>query len=217
MTAPASKPTSVVVVSLEPDVLDLLGSCEDVEVLGFLDQSPASKDALVPNLGTDQAWQALRDRNPAMKAVLAIDLPCIRERLAAHYGLDCLMTIVAPTAFISPTARIGHGSIVQRGVLVGRNARLGTAVKLNCGAQIHHDATVGDFATVAPGARILGNVHIGSRTYIGSEAVILPRIRVGDGCVVGAGAVASRDVGDGVVVKGVPARAAAAMAAGIRS
>jgi sugar O-acyltransferase (sialic acid O-acetyltransferase NeuD family) len=219
MTAPASKPTLVVVVSLEPDVLDLLGSCEDVEVLGFLDQSPASKDALVPNLGTDQAWEALRDRNPTMKAVLAIDPPRIRERLAAHYGLDRLMTIFAPTAFVSPTARVGHGSIVQRGVLVGRNVRLGTAVKLNCSAQIHHDATVGDFTTVAPGARILGNVRIGARTYIGSEAVILPRIRVGDGCVVGAGAVVSRDVGDGVVVKGVPARGktAVAMTAGIRS
>jgi sugar O-acyltransferase (sialic acid O-acetyltransferase NeuD family) len=219
MTAPASKPTPVVVVSLEPDVLDLLGSCEDIEVLGFLDQSPASKDTLVPNLGTDQAWQVLRDRNSGVKAVLAIDLPRIRDRLAAHYGLDRLMTIVAPTAFVSPTAHVGHGSIVQHGVLVGRNARLGTAVKLNCGAQIHHDATVGDFTTVAPGARILGNVRIGSRTYIGSQAVILPRIRVGDNSVVGAGAVVSRDVGDGVVVKGVPARAkaAAAVAAGIRS
>src|SRR5262245_10189953 len=212
MTAPASKPTPVVVVSLEPDVLDLLGSCEGVEVLGFLDQSPASKDMLVPNLGTDQAWQALRDRNPALKAVLAIDPPRIRERLAAHYGLDRLITIIAPTAFVSPTARVGHGSIVQRGVLVGRNARLGTAVKLNCGAQIHHDATVGDYTTVAPGARILGNVRIGSRTYVGSEAVILRRIRVGDNSVIGAGAVVSRDVGDDVLVKGVPARVKAAVA-----
>ena len=206
MTAPASKQTPVVVVSLEPDVLDLLGSCERVEVLGFLDQSPASKDTLVPNLGTDQAWQALRDRNPALKAVLAIDPPGARERLAAHYGLDRLLTLIAPTAFVSPTARVGQGSIVQRGVLVGRNARLGTGVKLNCGAQIHHDARVGDFTTVAPGARILGNVRIGSRTYIGSEAVILPRIRVGADAVVGAGAVVCRDVGDDVVVKGVPAR-----------
>ena len=206
MAAPVAKLTPVIVVSLESDVLDMLGSCEDVEVLGFLDQSPASKDTLVPNLVTDQAWQALRDRNPAVKAVLAIDPPRIRERLAAHYGFDRLMTIVAPTAFVSPTARIGPGSIVQRGVLVGRNARLGTGVKLNCGAQIHHDATVGDFTTVAPGARILGNVRIGSRTYIGSEAVILPRIRVGDDAVVGAGAVVCRDVGDHVVVKGVPAR-----------
>jgi acetyltransferase EpsM len=206
MTVSGSKQTPVVVVSLEPDVLDLLGSYEDVEVLGFLDQSAASKDTLVPNLGTDQAWPTLRDRNPVLKAVLAIDPPRARERLAAHYGLDRLLTLIAPTAFVSPTARVGQGSIVQRGVLVGRNARLGTGVKLNCGAQIHHGARVGDFTTVAPGARILGNVRIGSRTYIGSEAVILPRIRVGADAVVGAGAVVCRDVGDDVVVKGVPAR-----------
>jgi sugar O-acyltransferase (sialic acid O-acetyltransferase NeuD family) len=206
MAAPASKRTPVIVVSLEPDVLDLLGSHEEVEVLGFLDQSPASKDMLVPNLGTDQAWQTFRDRDPTLKAVLAIDPPRVRERLAAHYGFDRLMTVIAPSAFVSPTARVGHGSIVQRGVLVGRNARLGTAVKLNCGAQLHHDATVGDFTTVAPGARVLGNVRIGSRTYIGAEAIILPRIRIGDDSVIGAGAVVSRDVGDGAVVKGIPAR-----------
>jgi sugar O-acyltransferase (sialic acid O-acetyltransferase NeuD family) len=206
MTAPTSKQTPVVVVSLEPDVLDLLGSCEDVEVLGFVDQSVASKDMLVPNLGTDQAWQALRDRNPAVKAALAIDPPRIRERLAAHYGLDRLMTIIAPSAFVSPTALVGQGSIVQRGVLVGRNVRLGTAVKLNCGAQIHHDATIGDFTTVAPGARILGNVWIGSQSYIGAEATILPRIKIGDNVIIGAGALVSRDVADGTVARGVPAR-----------
>jgi acetyltransferase EpsM len=149
----SSKRTVVVVVSLESDVLDLLGSLEEIKVLGFLDRSPDSKDVLIPNLGTDEAWQALRDREPALKAVLAIDPPRIRERLAPKYGLDRLMTIIAPTAFVSPTARVGHGSIVQRNVLVGRNARLGIAVKLNCGAQIHHDCTVGDFTTIARLAR----------------------------------------------------------------
>src|SRR6266545_2914666 len=109
MSAPSSKRTPVIVVSLEPDVLDLLGSHDGVEVLGFLDRSSASKDMLVPNLGTDQAWHALRDREPTLKAVLAIDPPGIRERLAAHYGFDCLITIIAPTAFVSPTARVGHG------------------------------------------------------------------------------------------------------------
>jgi sugar O-acyltransferase (sialic acid O-acetyltransferase NeuD family) len=206
MAATSSKRTPVVVVSLEPDVLDLLGSHEEVDVLGFLDQSATSQDKLVPNLGTDEAWHMFRDRDPTLKVVLAIDPPHVRERLAAHYGRDRLMTIIAPSAFVSPTARIGDGSIVQRGVLVGRNTRLGTAVKLNCGAQVHHDAIVGDFTTVAPGARVLGNVHIGARNYIGAEAVILPRIRIGNDSVIGAGAVVSRNVGDGVLVKGVPAR-----------
>jgi acetyltransferase EpsM len=208
MNAASSERTPVIVVSLEPDVLDLLASYEEVKVLGFLDQSSASQDALVSNLGTDDAWQMFRDRDPALKVVLAIDPPGVRERLAAHYGLDRLKTIIAPSAFVSPTARVGLGSIVQRGVLVGRNTRLGTAVKLNCGAQLHHDATVGDFTTVAPGARVLGNVQIGSRCYLGAEAIILPRIRIGSDSIVGAGAVVSRDVGDGALVKGVPARVA---------
>jgi sugar O-acyltransferase (sialic acid O-acetyltransferase NeuD family) len=207
----SSKRTVVVVVSLESDVLDLLGSLEEIKVLGFLDRSPDSKDVLIPNLGTDEAWQALRDRDPALKAVLAIDPPRSRERLAPKYGLDRLMTIIAPTAFVSPSARVGHGSIVQRNVLVGRNARLGIAVKLNCGAQIHHDCMVGDFTTIAPGTRVLGNVRIGLRSYIGAEAVILPRITIGDDSVIGAGAVVSRDVGDGVLVKGIPARAVDAL------
>jgi sugar O-acyltransferase (sialic acid O-acetyltransferase NeuD family) len=209
MAATSSKQTPVVVVSLEPDVLDLLGSLEDVKVLGFLDPSSGSQDTQVANLGTDEAWHGLRDRDPALKVVLAIDPPQAREKLATHYGHDRLMTIIAPTAFVSPTAGVGRGSIVQRGVLVGRNTRLGTAVQLNCGAQLHHDVSVGDFTTVAPGARLLGNVRIGSRSYIGAEAVILPRIRIGNDSVIGAGAVVSRNVGDGALVKGVPARAKA--------
>ena len=207
MAATSSEQTPVVVVSLEPDVLDLLGSLEEVKVLGFLDQSSGSQDTQVPNLGTDDVWHTFRDRDPTLKVVLAIDPPHVRERLAAHYGHDRLMTIIAPTAFVSPTADVGCGSIVQRSALVGRNTRLGTAVKLNCGAQVHHDATVGDFTTVAPGARVLGNVRIGSRNYIGAEAVILPRIRIRNDSVIGAGAVVSRDVGDSALVKGVPARA----------
>jgi acetyltransferase-like isoleucine patch superfamily enzyme len=112
----------------------------------------------------------------------------------------------APSAFVSPTARLGHALIVQRAVLLGRNARRGTVVKLNCGAQIHHDVTIGDFTTVAPGARILGNVRIRSRNNVGAETILLPRIKVGDDCVIGVGAVVSRDVGNGAMVTGIPAR-----------
>ena len=88
-----------------------------------------------PISGRMKFGKCFEDRDPTLKVVLAIDPPHVREQLAAHYGHDRLMTIIAPAAFVSPTAGVGRGSIVQRGVLVGRNTRLGTAVKLNCGAR----------------------------------------------------------------------------------
>jgi acetyltransferase-like isoleucine patch superfamily enzyme len=50
-------------------------------------------------------------------------------------------------------------------------------------------------------------VRVGSGTLLGLGSRILPGIRVGRGCTVGAGAIVTRDVPDGVTVVGVPARA----------
>ena len=56
------------------------------------------------------------------------------------------------------------------------------------------------------GTLISRPVAIGRRVWIGSHAVILPGITVGDGAVVAAGAVVTRDVAAGAVVMGVPAK-----------
>ena len=49
-------------------------------------------------------------------------------------------------------------------------------------------------------------VHIGADVWLGSHAVILPGITIGDGAVVGAGAVVTKDVPPMTIVAGVPAR-----------
>jgi maltose O-acetyltransferase len=51
-----------------------------------------------------------------------------------------------------------------------------------------------------------GKVIIGNRCWIGAKVVILKGARLGDGCVVAAGAVVTRSVEPGQVVAGVPAR-----------
>ena len=57
-----------------------------------------------------------------------------------------------------------------------------------------------------PGATIAGEVVIDNYASIGSNATVLPRLRIGEGAIVGAGAVVTHDVPSGDVVIGCPAR-----------
>jgi acetyltransferase-like isoleucine patch superfamily enzyme len=52
---------------------------------------------------------------------------------------------------------------------------------------------------------LAGNVYVGECTHIGIGASVLPGIRIGKNCIVGAGAVVTKDVADGTTVVGVPA------------
>ena len=49
-------------------------------------------------------------------------------------------------------------------------------------------------------------VRIGNNVWLGGRAVILPGVTIGDGSIVGAGAVVTKDVPDNVIVAGNPAR-----------
>ncbi len=49
-------------------------------------------------------------------------------------------------------------------------------------------------------------VTIGNDVWIGANAVILPGIKIGNGAIIAAGAVVSKDVDDYVIVGGVPAK-----------
>ena len=49
-------------------------------------------------------------------------------------------------------------------------------------------------------------VVVGQGTFVGAHSIILPNVKIGKGCVIGAGSVVTRDVPDYSVVVGSPAR-----------
>ncbi len=55
--------------------------------------------------------------------------------------------------------------------------------------------------------RVVRNVHIGNDVWIGQNAIILPSVSsIGDGAVIGAGAVVTKDVPPYAIAVGAPAR-----------
>lgn len=101
--------------------------------------------------------------------------------------------------------RIGRGSIVgHRAILDGRNGiRIGRNVNLSTGVWIwtvQHDPASPQFADVG------GPVVIGDHAWLSCRTVVLPGVTIGEGAVVAAGAVVTRDVPPWTIVGGVPAR-----------
>ncbi|MBQ7850557.1 MAG: acyltransferase [Clostridia bacterium] len=51
-----------------------------------------------------------------------------------------------------------------------------------------------------------GPITVGSNVHIGMHAIIMPGVHIGSNCVIGAGAIVTKDVPDNSVAAGVPAR-----------
>ena len=51
-----------------------------------------------------------------------------------------------------------------------------------------------------------GKIEVGEYSFVGARSTILPGVTIGSYCVVGAGSLVNKDVPDGTVVAGVPAK-----------
>jgi bifunctional UDP-N-acetylglucosamine pyrophosphorylase/glucosamine-1-phosphate N-acetyltransferase len=117
---------------------------------------------------------------------------------------------VADDCIIGPFARLRPGADLGRGVHIGNFVEI-KAAKVEAGAKINHLTYIGD-ARVGADANIgAGTVtcnfdgvdkhvtRIGARSFIGSDVALVAPVTVGDGAVVGAGSVITKDVPAGAL------------------
>lgn len=140
--------------------------------------------------------------------VVGIADPAARRRLVALLEDRGLVpvTVVHPRAVIGPETTVAPGCVVMAGAHVSSSVTLGGHVHVQYNATVGHDAVLADYVTVYPGANVAGAVHLDEDVTVGSNAAVLQGLRVGRATFVGAGAVVTRDAGDGLVLVGVPAR-----------
>lgn len=125
----------------------------------------------------------------------------IAEKLYCQFGIA-----IHPSAIVSPTAKIGEGTVVMPGAIINADAIIGKHCIINTGASVDHECVVGDYCHVAPHATLCGQVHVGEGTLIGVGASVIPCIRIGNWCTIGAGAAVVKNVTNGDIVVGVPAK-----------
>lgn len=111
------------------------------------------------------------------------------------------------------TLRVDAGGILT----IGDRALINSGASIQCSqrVEIGHDLRMAAFATITdsdmhevrPGEGVrVRPVRLGNDVWIGHGAIVLPGVALGDGAVVGAGSVVTRDVDANTVVAGNPAR-----------
>lgn len=117
---------------------------------------------------------------------------------------------------IEKNADFGSGA----NITIGKKSGIG----INC--KVRGPLTIGENVMMGPDCVILTSTHnfertdipmieqggavkkvtIGDDVWIGTRAIILPGVTIGNGVIIGAGAVVTKDVPDYAIVGGVPAR-----------
>ncbi|WP_207532699.1 acyltransferase [Desertivirga arenae] len=85
------------------------------------------------------------------------------------------------------------------GLEIGENSMVASHVSITT---LTHDKNTGLYNEKTISKKVL----IGSNVWIGSHAIILPGVSIGNNAIIGAGALVNRDVRDGDIVAGVPAK-----------
>lgn len=185
---------------------------EGFEVAAFIDDNaPAAELNGRPVL----TLEAAAARHPGAYVIATVGDPRLRERLirkALDAGLVATAPLIHPNVeYDHDYVSFGEGVVVCAGSILTVNLAVEAHAQINLDCSVGHDAIIGAYSTLSPGVHISGNVTLEPYTFMGTGAVTVNGLPgkplvIGEGAVVGAGAVVTKHVPGGVTVTGVPAK-----------
>jgi len=119
----------------------------------------------------------------------------LRARLydAARAKGYTLISHVSPKAIVWPGVPIGDNSFIFEGSVLEPFTSIGNDTILWSGVLVAHHSHVGNHCFLAPRVAISGRSVVEDHCFVGINSTVRDHVRLGAGCVVGAGALITKD------------------------
>ena len=114
--------------------------------------------------------------------------------------------------FTNTNIHVGKNAVLSVGAGTYINEGTKISIKTKCiigkKCAISNDVTIldSDFHKIIGNDKEENGVTIGDHVWIGADATILKNVKIGNDCIIGAGSLVLRDIPDGCLVVGNPAR-----------
>jgi len=182
------------------EILGIVKSIPEIALCGFVDETLQEPKTLY------EFPVFIRIPEGDLFFICGVGNPFVKE----YFESKILDKLCDP--IIHPSSVVMYDVRAEKGVLVGANCSLttdisiGQSTSINSNCVISHNCRVGKRCHLSSGTTLSGNVIIEDNVYVGSNATIIPKIHVGEGSIVGAGAVVVKDVAPYTIVVGCPAK-----------
>lgn len=182
------------------------------EIAGFLDDDPAEQGKEhggVTVLGTTGLLETIKDTHKVEGVFCPLGNNRVRVRFlqkARELGY-ATPTYIHPSVVISPSVKIGNGVYILLGSRIMPDTEIKDFVMISMGVNIAHHNVLDQGVFLSTGCNFGASIHAKPYAYCGIGSTIMTGITtLGTDCLIGAGAVVIKDVPDGAVTAGVPAK-----------
>jgi sugar O-acyltransferase (sialic acid O-acetyltransferase NeuD family) len=180
----------------------------DIELVGFIDNDPLKIGSTFFGYPVIGGTNIVSTLNRDYKYVNLITRDCLTRFSTSKevYMQGAIFSnLIHPSVSLS-MASVGIGNYVQENVLIQAGVTIRNNSSIHMGTLIGHETTIGSSVFIAHGVSVSGCVCINDGVFIGAGAVICPRIEIGSFAVIGAGAIVRKNVKQGEVIVGNPAK-----------
>lgn len=117
-----------------------------------------------------------------------------------------LATVIHHTAFVDDTVVIEPGCLVMYNAYIAPRTHIGESTMIKANTNIGHDVKIGRLSHIAMGSTIVSCVEIGECADVAVSSTVLAHTKIGDFSMLGAQSLTKRDIPEGEIWVGSPAK-----------